>query len=71
MRLVRDDDLIYIAGYGLANIYRTLKPTRFSIYIPYYTILVEDHIIDAVIAFLRNGGFADMALEEYLDKLGY
>lgn len=69
MHLVRDEEPLYIIGYGVANLYRTLKSTRFSIYMPYLSILVNPIILDATIAYLRNGGYAGLTLEEYLSRI--
>lgn len=69
MILIKEDQVILIPGHGTLNIYSTLKSTRYSVYVPYLSILVKDSVLMAVMRFFQDNGFADMRLEEYLAKL--
>lgn len=68
-RLIKEDDLLEVPNYGFVNLYYTLKPTRYSLYIPYLSIVVEDHIVDAIISYLSHQRYAGLDLEEYLRLL--
>lgn len=69
--VIKDGEMLSIPPHGVVSLYTTLKSTRFSIYIPHLSILVSDTILDAVIHFMKFGGYGDLTLEEYLNRLGY